>query len=81
MQENKDESGIIYCRTKKEVEEVTDQLKTAKFSVEAYHAGITDKKRRETLSQWTSKNIKVIVATIAFGMGIDNKSVRYINAF
>lgn len=81
LKEHKNDSGIIYCRTKKEVDELTEQLKLAKFNVESYHASIGDKKKRETLSQWTACQIKVIVATIAFGMGVDHKSVRYVLLF
>lgn len=71
-------SVIIYCITRRHTEEVVGELKRNKVDCEAYHAGLTIKRRSEVHQAFVRDRIKVIVATIAFGMGIDKPDVRMI---
>ncbi|KAI5187864.1 bloom syndrome protein [Nematocida homosporus] len=73
------ESGIIYCLSKKDCEWLAETLST-RYGVRAgyYHAGLSKKERLEIAQKWDSGQLVVIVATIAFGMGIDKKDVRYV---
>lgn len=72
------ESGIIYCMTRKRVEEVTQKLREQSILAEAYHAGLSAKIRQQTQEAFQRDDIHVVVATIAFGMGIDKPNVRYV---
>uniref|UniRef100_A0A1B0D8Z1 DNA 3'-5' helicase n=1 Tax=Phlebotomus papatasi TaxID=29031 RepID=A0A1B0D8Z1_PHLPP len=71
-------SVIIYCITRRHTEEVVNDLKRNKVDCEAYHAGLSTKRRSEVHQAFVRDRIKVIVATIAFGMGIDKPDVRMI---
>jgi len=73
-----DESGVIYCVTRKEVERVTTVLKTLGYSVAPYHAGLEDEERRKNQDAFIRDEVTTIVATVAFGMGIDKSNVRYV---
>ena len=73
-----DESGIIYAATRKEVDKVYELLKKKKLAVGRYHAGLTEKQRTKAQDDFLYDNIQVIVATNAFGMGIDKSNVRYV---
>ena len=73
-----EESGIIYAATRKEVDKVYDLLKKKKLAVGRYHAGLTEKQRTKAQDDFLYDNIQVIVATNAFGMGIDKSNVRYV---
>ncbi|KRT80493.1 helicase, partial [Oryctes borbonicus] len=69
-------STIIYCNTRKQTEQITDLLKNQGIQCLTYHAGLTIKQRREIHEQFVRDKVSVIVATIAFGMGIDKPDVR-----
>jgi ATP-dependent DNA helicase RecQ len=68
---HKDESGIVYCATRKEVERVTDELREAGVSAAAYHAGLDPGARARAQRAFIVDDVRVMVATSAFGMGID----------
>lgn len=74
-----EDSGIIYCLSKRECEWLSEQL-NGKYGLRTgyYHAGLGTKERQRTARRWDTGEIKVVVATIAFGMGIDKKDVRYV---
>ncbi len=73
-----DESGIIYTFTRKETEEIAKFLNTQGFEALAYHAGLKSEIRRDTQDKFIRDKTKIIVATIAFGMGIDKSNVRFV---
>ena len=73
-----DDSGIIYCLTRKTVEEVCDRLHGDGYSVTRYHAGLSDVERRENQDEFIYDQARIMVATNAFGMGIDKSNVRYV---
>lgn len=81
IQQNIDQTGIIYCSSKKNCEELSSYLCMNSISCDFYHAGISKKKREKVQDEWLLNKIKVIVATIAFGMGIDKSDVRYVIHF
>jgi len=72
------ESGIVYCITRKLVEEVSGKLEKDGFSVTRYHAGLSDAERRKNQEDFIYDNRQIMVATNAFGMGIDKSNVRYV---
>ncbi len=71
-------SGIIYCLSRKRCEEVSSKLNEFNINSRPYHAGLTDKVRNSIQDDWQNGTYNVIVATIAFGMGIDKPDVRYV---
>ncbi|MEF2575396.1 MAG: RecQ family ATP-dependent DNA helicase, partial [Eisenbergiella sp.] len=73
-----DSSGVIYCATRKNVEEVCDRLLADGFSATRYHAGLSDEERRANQEAFTYDEAPIIVATNAFGMGIDKSNVRFV---
>ncbi len=72
------ESGIVYTFTRKETEELARFLSDRGFSALAYHAGLSNETRRKTQEHFIKDETKIIVATIAFGMGIDKSNVRFV---
>ena len=72
------ESGVIYCISRKEVERVTEVLRQNKVSAKSYHAGMEDTARKANQEAFIREKCDVIVATVAFGMGIDKSNVRYV---
>lgn len=72
------ESGVIYCLTRKVVEEVCDRLRQDGFPVTRYHAGLSDQERKQNQEDFIYDRYPIIVATNAFGMGIDKSNVRYV---
>jgi ATP-dependent DNA helicase RecQ len=73
-----DASGIVYCSTRRAVEEVCDSMRRGGISAVRYHAGLDDAERRENQEAFTRDRSAVMVATNAFGMGIDKSNVRYV---
>ncbi|MCR4746467.1 MAG: RecQ family ATP-dependent DNA helicase [Lachnospiraceae bacterium] len=71
-------SGIVYCATRKLVEEVSGRLEADGFSVTKYHAGLSEKERIENQEAFINGEKQIVVATNAFGMGIDKSDVRYV---
>jgi ATP-dependent DNA helicase RecQ len=78
LDERKNESGIIYCLSRKSTESLAANLKEAGFSAEAYHAGLENNLKAKTQENFLRDDVKIIVATIAFGMGINKSNVRYV---
>lgn len=78
VKQNSGKSGIIYCLSRKKVEEVAEVLKVNGVKASAYHAGLDAKERARTQDMFLMEELDVIVATIAFGMGIDKPDVRYV---
>lgn len=78
---NKDKSGIIYCSTRKKVEEVCDFLCEQGISATRYHAGLNDEERRQNQEDFVYDRKQIMVATNAFGMGIDKSDVRFVIHF
>ena len=73
-----DACGILYVTSRKDAETLADGLNTAGISSRPYHAGLSDERRHQTHLLWRSNQIRVITATIAFGMGIDKADVRFV---
>lgn len=73
-----EEPGIVYRATRKSVEETATTLRQAGFAALPYHAGLSDTERRENQAAFVRDEVQVIVATIAFGMGIDKSNVRWV---
>ena len=78
MDRHKDEAGIIYCISRKEVENVSAQLNQLGYKTLPYHAGLSDELRQSHQEKFIRDEIETIVATVAFGMGIDKPDVRYV---
>ncbi|MBD1373037.1 DNA helicase RecQ [Hazenella sp. IB182357] len=78
LQEHRDQTGIIYCSTRKEVDQLTDSLTRQGVGCAAYHAGLSDHERNIAQEKFAFDQIQTIVATNAFGMGIDKSNVRFV---
>ena len=78
VKQNQGKSGIIYCLSRKKVEEVAEALSLNGIKALPYHAGLESKVRADTQDKFLMEDVDVIVATIAFGMGIDKPDVRYV---
>jgi ATP-dependent DNA helicase RecQ len=73
-----DEAGIVYALSRKRVEEVARRLAEAGIKAAPYHAGLADKDRQQTQDAFQRDDLRVVVATVAFGMGIDKPNVRFV---
>ena len=73
-----DESGIIYCFSRKQVDSLTQTLLELGYSVLNYHAGLSDEERKNHQNQFIRDQVQIMVATLAFGMGIDKPNVRFV---
>ncbi len=73
-----DGSGIVYCLSRRQVDELAEQLRNDGIAALPYHAGMTDNDRRNNQTRFIRDEISVIVATVAFGMGIDKPDVRFV---
>ena len=78
VENHKDESGIIYAATRKEVDKIYEGLLTRGYSVSRYHAGLSAEERKSNQEEFIKDNISIMVATNAFGMGIDKPNIRYV---
>jgi ATP-dependent DNA helicase RecQ len=72
------ESGIIYCIRRADVDEMAQTLSGQGYHVAPYHAGMTDEARKKSQNAFINEDVDIIVATVAFGMGIDKSNVRYV---
>ncbi len=73
-----DQSGIIYCFSRKQVDDLHEDLTYLGFSTKPYHAGLSDEERNRNQELFTKDEVLIIVATIAFGMGINKSNVRFV---
>ncbi|MFI3205945.1 MAG: DNA helicase RecQ [Clostridia bacterium] len=78
LEDKRDKSGIVYCATRKAVEQVCEELDIQGFSVKRYHAGLSQDERKKNQQEFIFDDIKIIVATNAFGMGIDKSNVNFV---
>ncbi len=78
IKQNPQKSGIIYCLSRKKVEELAEILRANEINAEAYHAGMDPASRSKAQDDFLMERIDIIVATIAFGMGIDKPDVRFV---
>lgn len=78
LKDKKNEFGIVYCLSRRRVEEVANKLKNHGFSALPYHAGLPTKHRKKAQEAFQKDDVNMIVATIAFGMGIDKSNVRFV---
>jgi ATP-dependent DNA helicase RecQ len=74
----KSESGIIYCIRRRDVEQMAESLTAKGYHVAPYHAGMSDDARKKNQADFVAERIDTIIATVAFGMGIDKSNVRYV---
>lgn len=81
IQQRKEDSGIIYCFSRKQVDQLTEKLQQSGFSVLPYHAGLTDSVRAKNQDLFIKDSVRIMVATVAFGMGINKPNVRYVIHF
>lgn len=78
LDRHKGSAGIVYCLRRKDVDEMTAFLKQARYRVVPYHAGMTNDERRAAQEAFASEEADIVVATVAFGMGIDRSNVRFV---
>lgn len=78
IKNHRDESGIIYTATRKQTDMIYDRLASIDFPVRKYHAGLTEEERKQAQSDFIHQDNMIIVATNAFGMGIDKSNVRFV---
>ena len=78
LDRHKGESGIVYCIRRRDVDELSSLLRSKGYNVLPYHAGMADEDRKKNQDAFINEKVDTIVATIAFGMGIDKSNVRYV---
>ena len=78
LERHKGEAGIIYCIRKKDVDELTASLRKRGIDARPYHAGLTKEERSQTQEAFANETCNLVVATVAFGMGIDRSNIRFV---
>ena len=78
LKNHRDDSGIIYASTRKKVDDIYKNLKSRGYAIEKYHAGLSEDERKKAQDNFIYDRAKIIVATNAFGMGIDKSNVRFV---
>ncbi|WP_406670444.1 DNA helicase RecQ [Methanolobus sp. ZRKC4] len=78
LRKHRRESGIIYCQSRRNVDTLAAKLRKDGFNALPYHAGLSDSRREKNQEMFIKDNVDIIVATIAFGMGIDKSNVRFV---
>ena len=78
IDKHKLESGIIYCQSRREVENIAARLTEANLAVWPYHAGMADHERKRNQEEFINHDYGIMVATIAFGMGVDKSNIRFV---
>src|SRR5437763_4039207 len=78
VERHRGEAGIIYCMRRKDVDALTAKLRRAGYDAVAYHAGLSQDERRAAQDAFAAEKTDVVVATVAFGMGIDRSNVRFV---
>lgn len=78
LDQHRDESGIVYALSRKRVEEIATKLQQQGVAAAPYHAGLPDKTRQQVQEQFLRDDLQIVVATVAFGMGIDKPNVRFV---
>jgi ATP-dependent DNA helicase RecQ len=78
LERHKSEAGIVYCVRRKDVDALSEQLRSRGYDALRYHAGLTQDERRSTQEAFAAEKCDVVVATVAFGMGIDRSNVRFV---
>lgn len=81
VQEQRGKSGIIYCNSRTKVEDTAQRLKARGLSAAAYHAGLTTERRSDVQEAFQRDDLQIVVATVAFGMGINKPNVRFVVHF
>ncbi|GGB68959.1 DNA helicase RecQ [Shewanella inventionis] len=71
-------SGIVYCSSRRRVDEVADRLRLQGFNAQAYHAGMSQEDRADVQDKFLKDQVDIVVATVAFGMGINKSNVRFV---
>lgn len=78
LEQHRDQSGVIYCATRRQVDQLAANLRALGWPVLPYHAGLDDTTRKQNQERFTREDTVVMVATIAFGMGINKSNVRFV---
>lgn len=78
LEQHTDECGIVYALSRKRVEEITAKLVQQGYRAAAYHAGLADSVRQQVQEDFLRDDVQIVVATVAFGMGIDKSNVRFV---
>ena len=78
LSRHRGEAGIIYCPTRRDVDDLSEWLKDEGFRVRPYHAGLADEERHRNQDAFLNESVDIVVATVAFGMGIDQSDVRFV---
>ncbi len=78
LEHHQQESGIIYCQSRREVERITDRLREKGLAVWPYHAGMADAERKKSQEAFINHESGIMVATVAFGMGVDKSNIRFV---
>jgi ATP-dependent DNA helicase RecQ len=78
IERHRGEAGIIYCTRRKDVDALAEKLRRRGENVVAYHAGLSQEERREAQEKFSTEKCDLVVATVAFGMGIDRSNVRFV---